>query len=414
MSSSLFKEVVNAFTSFDHNNNGVIDREELFMMMEVLDSSWTPGKMELLWNSMDVDDSGSIQYEEFLRWIFQGMGDDEQTDFREAVSELAPQLDAAHFEGAVTIEAKDKSGDVVYGPSEMLGSTAVSLLRRRIKTSLGKPVGCLIQADGIPLRDSFIIGAYSDGSHLSVTVVSNTLSLLTPNCIKELLRLKAITTFGGNDCIRVGRAKPLRIGQEAAEFMLFPDGRVFAKGYRCLGYVDPAVERNGNPRSWVYEMAEGTFTITDLDKCIVEITWRRRAERRGRDAGRGNDPIPLEVALDAWEAIEEVDEVDEKLVPLVAGVASILQIANDWLKIRQPSKAEVEDPDAKDEAPKGSMDEDVELTKIRDPLGGVPMPEVSREVLYELDMDEDTVAYWSHGVNDDGPYRKSTCKATGY
>lgn len=163
----------------------------------------------------------------------------------------------------------------------------------------------MIQADGVALRDSLIIGAYSDGSHLSVTVISNALSLLTPNCVKELIDLKAITHFNGNDCIRIGKARPLRIGQEATEFMLVPDGRVFAKGYRCLGYVESTAERDGNPRAWKYEM-EGSFTITDLDKCIVEITWRRRAERRGRDAGRGMDPLPLEVALDAWESIEDI------------------------------------------------------------------------------------------------------------
>lgn len=114
--------------------------------------------------------------------------------------------------------------------------------------------------------------------------------------------------------------------------------------------------------------------------------------------------------------MEDADGLQEyKLVPLVAGVANVLQLASDWLKPRQPEEEdttgrELEDMDVIDGVPKGFLEDDLH----RDPLGGVPMPGVSREVLYELDMDDDTEAYWCHGINDEGPFRKSARERLGY
>jgi len=60
------QEIKEAFNKFDRDGNGYIDASELFTTMQMLGSAATHEHVHEIIKSMDVDGSGTIEFEEFL------------------------------------------------------------------------------------------------------------------------------------------------------------------------------------------------------------------------------------------------------------------------------------------------------------------------------------------------------------
>jgi len=68
-------KVMATYKRFDSNGDGVIDRDELKMLLQVLDSgSFSDEETEKFLDSVDDNGDGKIQFEEFLRWVMDGEG----------------------------------------------------------------------------------------------------------------------------------------------------------------------------------------------------------------------------------------------------------------------------------------------------------------------------------------------------
>mmetsp|Transcript_74866 Transcript_74866/g.167749 ORF Transcript_74866/g.167749 Transcript_74866/m.167749 type:complete len:369 (-) Transcript_74866:73-1179(-) len=69
------EHVSSVFQHFDRNGDGVIQREELVQVLQLLDGeSWTDERIDELVAAADANRDGQIQFDEFLRWVF-GNGD---------------------------------------------------------------------------------------------------------------------------------------------------------------------------------------------------------------------------------------------------------------------------------------------------------------------------------------------------
>merc|ERR1719157_33738 len=66
-------DVISTFRLFDRNGDGTIDREELEMVLKLLDPQmWTDANVEKLLKGADANGDGVVQYEEFIGWTFGG------------------------------------------------------------------------------------------------------------------------------------------------------------------------------------------------------------------------------------------------------------------------------------------------------------------------------------------------------
>lgn len=80
-------DVLTTFRLFDRNGDGTIDREELEMVLKLLDPKmWTDANVEKLLQGADANCDGVVQYEEFIGWMFGGA--DGSQSMRQAVQEL--------------------------------------------------------------------------------------------------------------------------------------------------------------------------------------------------------------------------------------------------------------------------------------------------------------------------------------
>jgi len=72
-----------AFRKFDLDGDGKIDRKELGVVLQKIDKATFTDKMvDDMFSAVDVDDSGDIQFEEFIAWIFDEEGNDLRDMFR--------------------------------------------------------------------------------------------------------------------------------------------------------------------------------------------------------------------------------------------------------------------------------------------------------------------------------------------
>merc|ERR1712046_346036 len=75
------------FRRFDKNGDGNISRAELQTVLNTLDPSvWTEKKVERLMSSLDLDGNGTVDYEEFLAWLFNDDINSDKTAFLRGVS----------------------------------------------------------------------------------------------------------------------------------------------------------------------------------------------------------------------------------------------------------------------------------------------------------------------------------------
>lgn len=71
------EQTAEIFKRFDLNGNGKISRLELDTVFTRLDPvQWTKRRLDLLWDQVDVDKNGSIEIDEFSRWLFGRSGDE--------------------------------------------------------------------------------------------------------------------------------------------------------------------------------------------------------------------------------------------------------------------------------------------------------------------------------------------------
>jgi len=293
-----------------------------------------------------------------------------------------------------------ESGDIAYGPEEIMGSLTVGHLRRRVTSASDLPTGCLT-CDGFILRDSMEVGVYASSASLRLVQVSDAFSMLAAACAEELSQLRAlpVTPFLGHRCIRIGRGDTRRHscegevgrGESHSEFLLLPDGRILAKAYSYWALA----KAPSSTRAWKYEIAEGTFSILDPECCLIELQWRRWAERLAGD--ENVDGPPSADILQDWEE-KEVEEANQPhhLVPcgtllmdpagLYGGVGqlNILLLAQQVLE---------------------GYTRTAHIDPRHDPLAGLPMPGVDKDVLSNLGMDESEVTeqYFHHGQKPAGP-----------
>lgn len=67
------EHVSSVFQHFDRNGDGVIQREELVQVLQLLDGeSWTDERIDELVAAADANRDGQIQFDEFLKWVFSG------------------------------------------------------------------------------------------------------------------------------------------------------------------------------------------------------------------------------------------------------------------------------------------------------------------------------------------------------
>lgn len=67
------EHVSTVFQHFDRNGDGVIQREELVQVLQLLDGdSWTDERIDELVAAADANRDGKIHFDEFLKWVFGG------------------------------------------------------------------------------------------------------------------------------------------------------------------------------------------------------------------------------------------------------------------------------------------------------------------------------------------------------
>eukprot|EP00929_Paragymnodinium_shiwhaense_P035395 TRINITY_DN19103_c0_g1_i1.p1 TRINITY_DN19103_c0_g1~~TRINITY_DN19103_c0_g1_i1.p1 ORF type:complete len:482 (-),score=134.28 TRINITY_DN19103_c0_g1_i1:286-1731(-) len=63
-------KILSLFKSYDQNDNGVIEKEELIQVMQALDEKlWTRKNCEALLKTMDHNKDGKVDYDDFMCWI---------------------------------------------------------------------------------------------------------------------------------------------------------------------------------------------------------------------------------------------------------------------------------------------------------------------------------------------------------
>jgi len=57
------------FHQFDRNNNNTIDKKELYSLSLALNSELSPAELSDLFTSIDSDNSNTITWEEFIKYL---------------------------------------------------------------------------------------------------------------------------------------------------------------------------------------------------------------------------------------------------------------------------------------------------------------------------------------------------------
>mmetsp|Transcript_24965 Transcript_24965/g.82262 ORF Transcript_24965/g.82262 Transcript_24965/m.82262 type:complete len:209 (+) Transcript_24965:1525-2151(+) len=106
------------FSSFDQDNSGAIEREELGQLLQCMGQSKSEDEVDRLFNLMDADGSGDVDFEEFCIVILHN---------RETKKSLDPRSIAERM-----WKLFDKDGDGSICPDEML-EAFTTLVRARLR-----------------------------------------------------------------------------------------------------------------------------------------------------------------------------------------------------------------------------------------------------------------------------------------
>lgn len=62
------ERILEAFKSIDRDKNGYIDKDELYIMMSNLGGNITRTEFDTIYNSVDVNNDGKVDYKEFVKY----------------------------------------------------------------------------------------------------------------------------------------------------------------------------------------------------------------------------------------------------------------------------------------------------------------------------------------------------------
>jgi len=100
-----------AFSSFDLNHDGYIDKEELAQAMEMIGFKMTPDEIEEMIREADKDGDGKISFDEFReKMIIFGAGEEGETDADAAGAADKAETDAAEANKEDAGEAEGETG----------------------------------------------------------------------------------------------------------------------------------------------------------------------------------------------------------------------------------------------------------------------------------------------------------------
>ena len=68
LTSEQITTIQNIFNNFDSNNDGLINRHELYSLTIALNDPLTPAELADFFKSIDTDNSGSITWDEFITY----------------------------------------------------------------------------------------------------------------------------------------------------------------------------------------------------------------------------------------------------------------------------------------------------------------------------------------------------------
>jgi len=95
------ERAASVFRAWDRNRDGYISLAELHGVMLSLDKEWPPEDLDLLFDQVDKDHNGLIDYEEFVAWCFAPTGDEGKKSLRSSLGEatsIAPTADITVLE----------------------------------------------------------------------------------------------------------------------------------------------------------------------------------------------------------------------------------------------------------------------------------------------------------------------------
>ena len=68
LTSEQITTIQNIFNNFDSNNDGLINRHELYSLTIALNDPLSPAELADFFKSIDTDNSGSITWDEFITY----------------------------------------------------------------------------------------------------------------------------------------------------------------------------------------------------------------------------------------------------------------------------------------------------------------------------------------------------------
>ena len=63
------ERILEAFKSIDRDKNGYLDKDELYIMMSNLGGNITRTEFDSIYNSVDVNNDGKVDYKEFVKYL---------------------------------------------------------------------------------------------------------------------------------------------------------------------------------------------------------------------------------------------------------------------------------------------------------------------------------------------------------
>eukprot|EP00927_Polykrikos_kofoidii_P077747 TRINITY_DN74661_c0_g1_i1.p1 TRINITY_DN74661_c0_g1~~TRINITY_DN74661_c0_g1_i1.p1 ORF type:complete len:617 (-),score=114.32 TRINITY_DN74661_c0_g1_i1:323-2173(-) len=251
----------------------------------------------------------------------------------------------------VSIEVQTRAGYNVFGPEDVALLSTIETLKAQISAKVGYEVPGL-QYGKIKLYNPETLSACRLGNPCVLQLTPHAFAELSKDCADSLKELKVMSELHGDPCIRIRRScgkhfarngedgdshEAMGSGDDVAEIVLLHDGVVLGKRQRYLGMVD----KDGQ---WVsascYELAEGTFDITDPATCGIKLTWtsvgvkidqETRADAYSKDKGDVDDGEWEEQGVEEgalmWGHLMGESSSDE---------VNILEVAKKWLEVGPP------------------------------------------------------------------------------
>lgn len=120
------ERILRIFRRFDYNADGLIDTEELSLVLNSLDPHWHTGMADLLLETIDVNGDGKIEYSEFIEWIMESK--DEWDEVRQCMLESSDAVEEEEQPSVVKEDGSPHQIDQGFSPLETLLRPSTSSL----------------------------------------------------------------------------------------------------------------------------------------------------------------------------------------------------------------------------------------------------------------------------------------------